>query len=589
MLLFFVGWAFAGNVTEQQARRVAVAFFQSAPLTRVSESDLRLVRDSESSLTRSSGAAPAYYVFDNVAGGGFVIVAGDDVASPVLGYSFTEEFPQGTLPPNVQGWLDGLREEINAARRDGVLPEEAVTRAWQDTRSGEAVVDLETARWDQGAPYNKLCPLYRTAQTYTGCTATALAIIMRYHQWPERGVGTLPAYVTTTNHLTIPAQKLGHAYDWDNMPLDYGRSYTQAQAQAVATLMRDCGYMLESDYGTDDNGGTGAYVDAVLRVAEYMDYDKSIRCVMRDSYSSSEWYELMQDELDSSRPILYTGSSEEAGHAFVLDGYTTNNYYSVNWGWSGYYNGYFLLSALDPEGQGAGGGSGSYNNGQVAVIGIQKDKGGEYVEDIRFYPYEAEGVLYNGISTLSTISTNLPFYFSAGMFINMGQQAFNGEVLFAMTDKNGQFVEELGTLTLELDPSYMTGWSKIQATITAPIQKGYRLRAYYRSENTPEWTLVRGNDEEGCVWEYILLDEYTIEQSTSFTYNKNDRKIYLTVSNGISVSLTDASGKAYNQTIRREGTSVTVNAILLPAGTYTLTLQRGSEQKDLRFTIGKAQ
>ena len=589
MLLFFVGWAFAGNVTEQQARRVAVAFFQSAPQTRVSESDLRLIRDSESSLTRSSGAAPAYYVFDNVSGGGFVIVAGDDVASPVLGYSFTEEFPEGTLPPNVQDWLDGLREEINAARRDGWEAEAAVTRAWQNTRSGDVVVDLETARWDQGAPYNQLCPLYRTAQTYTGCTATALAIIMRYHQWPERGVGTLPAYVTTTNHLTIPAQKLGHAYDWDNMPLDYGRSYTQAQAQAVATLMRDCGYMLESDYGTDDNGGTGAYVDAVLRVAEYMDYDKSIRCVMRDSYSSSEWYELMQDELDSSRPILYTGSSEEAGHAFVLDGYTTNNYYSVNWGWSGYYNGYFLLSALDPEGQGAGGGSGSYNNGQVAVIGIQKDKGGEYVEDIRFYPYEAEGVLYNGISTLSTISTNLPFYFSAGMFINMGQQAFNGEVLFAMTDKNGQFVEELGTLTLELDPSYMTGWSKIQATITAPIQKGYRLRAYYRSENTPEWTLVRGNDEEGCVWEYILLDEYTIEQSTSFTYNKNDRKIYLTVSNGISVSLTDASGKAYNQTIRREGTSVTVNAILLPVGTYTLTLQRGNEQKDLRFTIGKAQ
>lgn len=589
MLLFFVGWAFAGNVTEQQARRVAVAFFQSAPQTRVSESDLRLVRDSESSLTRSSGAAPAYYVFDNVSGGGFVIVAGDDVASPVLGYSFTEEFPEGTLPPNVQDWLDGLREEINAARRGGWEAEAAVTRAWQNTRSGDVVVDLETARWDQGAPYNKLCPLYRTAQTYTGCTATALAIIMRYHQWPERGVGTLPAYVTTTNHLTIPAQKLGHAYDWGNMPLDYGRSYTQAQAQAVATLMRDCGYMLESDYGTDDNGGTGAYVDAVLRVAEYMDYDKSIRCVMRDSYTSSEWYELMQDELDSSRPILYTGSSEEAGHAFVLDGYTTDNYYSVNWGWSGYYNGYFLLSALDPEGQGAGGGSGSYNNGQVAVIGIQKDKGGEYVEDIRFYPYEAEGVLYNGISTLSTISTNLPFYFSAGMFINMGQQAFNGEVLFAMTDKNGQFVEELGTLTLELDPSYMTGWSKIQATITAPIQKGYRLRAYYRSENTPEWTLVRGNDEEGCVWEYILLDEYTIEQSTSFTYNKNDRKIYLTVSNGISVSLTDASGKAYNQTIRREGTSVTVNAILLPAGTYTLTLQRGNEQKDLRFTIGKAQ
>lgn len=585
MLLFFVGWAFAGNVTEQQARRVAVAFFQSAPQTRVSESDLRLIRDSESSLTRSGGAAPAYYVFDNVSGGGFVIVAGDDVASPVLGYSFTEEFPEGTLPPNIQDWLDGLREEINAARRGGWEAEAAVTRAWQNTRSGDVVVDLETARWDQDAPYNQLCPTSRNMRTLTGCTATALAIIMRYHQWPEKGVGTLPAYNTTTNGLTIPALQLGHAYDWGYMPLDYGRNYTQAQAQAVATLMRDCGYLLKSDYGTD---ATSAYVDKVLLLAEYMGYDKGITCEIRDTYSSAEWYEKMQNELDNHRPVLYSGANDEGGHAFVLDGYTTDNYYSVNWGWSGYCNGYFLLSALDPEGQGAGG-SGSYNVGQAAIVGIQKDQGGEYVENIRFYPYDVEGVLYNGFSIQSTITTNQPFYFSAGMFINMGQQAFNGEVLFAMTDKNGQFVEELGTLTLELDPSYMTGWSKIQATITAPIQKGYRLRAYYRSENTPEWTLVRGNDEEGCVWEYILLDEYTIEQSTSFTYNKNDRKIYLTVSNGISVSLTDASGKAYNQTIRREGTSVTVNAILLPVGTYTLTLQRGNEQKDLRFTIGKAQ
>ena len=585
MLLFFVGWAFAGNVTEQQARRVAVAFFQSAPQTRVSESDLRLVRDSESSLTRSSGAAPAYYVFDNVSGGGFVIVAGDDVASPVLGYSFTEEFPEGTLPPNVQDWLDGLREEINAARRGGWEAEAAVTRAWQNTRSGDVVVDLETARWDQGAPYNQLCPTSRNMRTLTGCTATALAIIMRYHQWPEKGMGTLPAYNTTTNGITIPALQLGHAYDWGDMPLDYGRNYTQDQAQAVATLMRDCGYLLMSDYGTD---ATSAYVDKVLLLAEYMGYDKGITCEIRDTYSSAEWYEIMQNELDNRRPVLYSGANDEGGHAFVLDGYTTDNYYSVNWGWSGYCNGYFLLSALDPEGQGAGG-SGSYNVGQAAIIGIQKDQGGEYVENIRFYPYEVEGVLYNGFSIQSTIATNQPFYFSVGMFINMGQQIFNGEALIAVADKNGQIVEELGTIPLELKPDYVIGWPSIQATITVPIEKGYRLRAYYRSENTPDWTLIRGNDEEGCVWEYILLDEFTIEQSTSFTYNKKDRKIYLTVGNGINVSLADANGKAYDQTIRREGTSVTVNAILLPAGTYTLTLQRGSEQKDLRFTIGKAQ
>ena len=591
MLLFFVGWAFAGNVTEQQARRVAVAFFQSAPQTRVSESDLRLVRDSEGTLTRSGSADPAYYVFDNASGGGFVIVSGDDVASPVLGYSFTEEFPQGTLSPNVQDWLDGLREEINAARRDGVLPEEAVTRAWQDTRSGDVVVDLETARWDQGDPYNQLCPIYSGQRTYTGCTATALAIIMRYHQWPEKGVGTLPAYITESFYIRIPALPLGHAYDWDNMPLDYGPRSTAEQEEAVATLMRDCGYMLESDYGTNASGGTGAYVDAVLRVAEYMGYDKAIRCEMRDSYTSGEWYDMMQAELDSRRPVLYTGSSEGGGHAFVLDGYTTDNYYSVNWGWSGYCNGYFLLSALDPEGQGAGGGSGSYNSGQVAVVGMQKDQGGEYVENIRFSPNEIDGVMYNGFIIQGTVSQNTPFTFGAGLFTNMSAQSFTGEILFAVADKTGQIVEELAVTPLEEVEPFYGVYIELGAslTVTVPIEKGYRLCAYFRSEKTPEWTLIRGNDEEGCVWEYILLDEYTIEQSTSFTYNKNDRKIYLTVSNGINVSLADANGKDYDRVIRREGTSVTVNAILLPAGTYTLTLQRGSEQKDLRFTIGKAQ
>ena len=589
-LLFFVGWAFAGNVTEQQARRVAVAFFQSAPQTRVSESDLRLVRDSESTLTRSGGAAPAYYVFDNAAGGGFVIVSGDDVASPVLGYSFTEEFPEGNLPSNVQGWLDGLREEINAARRDGVEAEEAVTRAWQETRSGDVVVDMQTARWDQGDPYNLLCPMVSGQRTYTGCTATALAIIMRYHQWPERGVGTLPAYNTETFGISIPALELGHTYDWANMPLDYSSSSTTTQEEAVATLMRDCSVLLQSDYGTNATGGTGAYVDEVLKTVEYMGYDKAMRCEMRDSYTSGEWYELMQTELDNRRPVLYTGSNDEGGHAFVLDGYTTDNYYSVNWGWSGYYNGYFLLSALDPEGQGTGG-SGSYNIGQVAVIGMQKDQGGEYVENIRFSPSnEIDGVVYNGFTIQGTVSQNTPFTFAAGLFTNMGAQSFTGEILFAVADKEGRIVEELETITLDdLDVYYGVYIREATLTVTVPIEKGYRLRAYFRSEKTPEWTLIRGNDEEGCVWEYILLDEYTIEQSTSFTYNKNDRKIYLTVSNGISVSLTDASGKDYDRVCRREGTSVTINAILLPAGTYTLTLQRGNEQKDLRFTIGAAQ
>ena len=587
-LLFFVGWAFAGNVTEQQARRVAVAFFQSAPQTRVSESDLRLVRDSESTLTRSGGAAPAYYVFDNAAGGGFVIVSGDDVASPVLGYSFTEEFPEGNLPSNVQGWLDGLREEINAARRDGVEAEEAVTRAWQETRSGDVVVDMQTARWDQGDPYNLLCPMVSGQRTYTGCTATALAIIMRYHQWPERGVGTLPAYNTETFGISIPALELGHTYDWANMPLDYSSSSTTAQEEAVATLMRDCSVLLQSDYGTNATGGTGAYVDEVLKTVEYMGYDKAMRCEMRDSYTSGEWYELMQTELDNRRPVLYTGSNDEGGHAFVLDGYTTDNYYSVNWGWSGFCNGYFLLSALNPDGQGAGGSAGGYNSGQDALVGLKRDEGGEWETVLGFEAYEdaEDGTVYRGLSTDRTPERNVPFTLSGGLLYNMGAVTFTGDVIFAVTDADGNIVQRLfGGPVNEIEPNYGFCFSQ-SVTITAPLYEGSRIQALYRSSGASAWNVARGNEESGCTWEIPLsASSNTVGESTRLVYNRNDGILHILVDSGVSVSLYAPDGSDLGSICEMKDGEVTVDASLMPAGRCRLVLKKDDETKELTLKL----
>ena len=82
--LFFSGIVLAGNVSEDQARQIAVSFWQSAPVTRGGIPSLQMVFHSEDLVTRSSVQSPAYYVFDNTGGPGFVIVAGDDVAMPVV-------------------------------------------------------------------------------------------------------------------------------------------------------------------------------------------------------------------------------------------------------------------------------------------------------------------------------------------------------------------------------------------------------------------------------------------------------------------------------------------------------------------------
>lgn len=590
LVLFLGGIASAENVTEDQARQLALSFWKSAPATRGGTPSLQLAFDSESIATRSSGLGPAYYVFDNAGGPGFVIVAGDDVAMPVLGYSFEYEFSKDNLPVNLKAWLEYMRDEVNEARRSGAKTEAVVTRAWGSLAAGNPVVELETAKWNQERPYNMLCPTINGKFSYTGCTITALAIVMRYHQWPEKGVGTLPGYQTYTYNVTVPDLPLGHTYDWENMLLEYPYSgYSQAEANAVATLMRDCGVMVQADYGPVGSFGTAAstyYIPDGLKT--YMGYDNRTRVISRNYYTTSEWNSLMQAELDSNRPVIYSGFNEEAGHAFVLDGYTDQDYYRVNWGWGGYCDGYFLLTALDPDGQGAGGSEGGYNMYQDAVIGIQKDTGEKGIEELRYAECTIDGHYVNGLFVDGTVVSGEPFELYIGALSNMGSETFVGDLMFGVADKEGKLVEELFVMQVpELPASYYYAFSK-NITIATPVLPGYRIRSYYRSANTPEWAVIRGNEEEGCTWDLLIADEYSIEETTQLTYNKKNRLLKLHLKDGVTVTLQSSDGNDLSDRCQIQENEVTVDTSLLGIGTYTLTLQKGDDKKTLNFSTTNA-
>ena len=587
--LFFSGIVLAGNVSEDQARQIAVSFWQSAPVTRGGIPSLQMVFHSEDLVTRSSVQSPAYYVFDNTGGPGFVIVAGDDVAMPVLGYSFEHEFSKDNLPANLKAWLEYMRDEVNEARRSGAKAESVVTRAWSQVEVGTPVVELETAKWNQMEPYNLLCPIVGGESTYTGCTATAVAIVMRYHQWPEKGVGTLPGYKISRGEV-LPELPLGHTYDWKNMPLEYPYlGYSQVEANAVAVLMRDCGWMIFSDYGPIGSVGTMASsYDIPSGLKTYMGYDKKARIISRNGYSTFEWNALMKGELDNSRPIIYAGFSVRSGHAFVLDGYTDQDYYRVNWGWGGYCDGYFLLTALDPEGQGAGGSEGGYNTSQTAVIGIQKDDGGTNLEELRYSERFNEQDLCGLIVDESVVSGR-PFDLYSGCMKNSGSGTFTGELMFAVADKEGNIIEELYTMSVSdwLESQYFCP-SIGNVTINTLVLPGYRIRGYYRSANTPEWTLIKGNEEDGCTWDLLIADEYSIEETTQLTYNKKSRLLRLLVKDGVSVSLRSSGGSDCSDKCQIQGNEITVDTSLLRDGTYSLTLQKGDDRKTLNFSVANA-
>lgn len=594
---------FAEKVPVEQAQTVAANFFRANHPKRISTSGLRMVWDGETTSTRAQGAVPAYYVFNSDDGQGFVIVAGDDVAMPILGYSFKNRFEQDNMPGNLKYWMDFLHKQIDEARRKGETRSAAVKSSWASTRSGEVEVQLNTAQWDQMAPYYDLCPTLDGKATYTGCTATALAIIMRYHCWPESGTGTLPSYVTEKYSINVPYCTLGHTYDWDNMPLQYGRTYSAEEATAVATLMRDCAVMLKSDFCPVGSDGTSASVwDVVSGVTTYMDYDKDAACLARYYYPDREWYQMLKEELKANRPVFYTGNqSDVMGHAFVLDGYTADDYFSVNWGWSGYCNGYYLLSAMEPAEPGAGGGNGVYNDNQWAVFGLKKNEGGREPETIRFSEYvnENTGKVYHGFSTSETdFEKDKPFDLSLGFIHNQGKQTYNGIVQVALANQAGELKPGSTLISqgmaLQFEKHLMSWYGFYvdakDVVIPVDIELGDRIRAFYQSSYTGEWIPISGNEDSGCVWEIVVgLAERSIEESTALSFSKKDNLLRLSVKSGVLVQLFAPDGSDLSGSLQGDGRNYFFDTTPLAAGTYLLRLSKGDELKELKISLGSSQ
>ncbi len=513
LLLFALlpGMLFADNVPQQKAQEIARQFFAATPHTR--SASLRMIWDGETASTRSANH-PAYYVFNNDSGRGFVIVSGDDRTVPILGYSFDQNFDAQSMPSNLRGWMTGLREHINTLRQENVLPSPRTVKAWRNAVSGpnpsaRPIVVLETPLWDQRDPYNS--KLANPQEWVTGCPATAISIIMRYHKWPEKGVGTIPQY-----RDEIPPIPLGHVYDWDNMPMNYKVSMpTQYQKDQVGILMRDVGAMIRTEY---HGGSAGALPEQTLPqlMPIFMRYNAStIKSYFKKDFSDAKWHQMMQKELDEKRPILYGGYSSGGGHQFVLDGYAEGNYYRVNWGWSGVSNGFYLLTDMNPPEQGTGGSMSStgFVNRQDAIIGIQPDPsnpGGRDFDQIVYKQYW-EGHEYGLITTEKEFTLNKEFIVTIKEFRNVGSRSFAGSIAIAHCDAQGKVKKIISTRNPEYTfyPIEIAGFSEtnpLKCTLTEPIEAGDRIMGVFKYLDPSEWTPIAPGNIDGCISEIILKE-----------------------------------------------------------------------------------
>ena len=312
---------------------------------------------------------------------GFVIVSGDDRLVPVLGYSDQGHFDFETLPDNARIWLEGLMAEAAtyAAKGENLTSVANVAKDVQRDNvqsTKEAIAPLVSTLWGQGEPFNNACPLYNSTRTKVGCVATAMAQVINYHMQhynqPTLTAAEMPSYTTASLKIAVSGIPAQSALPDKNLLLDtYTSKATDAQKNAVAQLMLYCGTAVKMDYGT---GSSSAHTQNVAPVClTYFGCDDSVHVASRYDYTYSDWINLLYNELAAARPIVHGGHSTGGGHAFVVDGYDGKGLFHINWGWSGSSNGYFALSALNPDDAGQIGASSSgdgYNSDQLAIIGL---------------------------------------------------------------------------------------------------------------------------------------------------------------------------------------------------------------------------
>lgn len=351
--------AAAKTISPDEALRRVASEGRPSKVAAMHDKNLQLME------VRNAGDEPAVYVFGNtVKTPCFLVASADDDFPALLGYG---DNAAGSNPA-FDYWIGEYARQIEWARTHGLS-----SPAYKAPARAE-IAPMVVTKWDQASPYNDLCPIVGGQRSMTGCTATALAQVMKYYNWPPQGEGTH----TTNPGGGYPSATVNFAltkYDWDNMLPQYGDNATDAQKRAVATLMLSCGVAADMSYSPEASAAW--LTNAALGLSRNLRYDKGAICYQRNFYSLEEWNDLIYDQLVNYGPVEYSGSNQESGHAFVCDGYSSDGFYHINWGWGGMSDGYFLLGALDPAQQGIGGSTAGFNMYQQIIGNVKPATGSD--------------------------------------------------------------------------------------------------------------------------------------------------------------------------------------------------------------------
>jgi len=382
--MFLTVNASATLVTKENAAKVATNFLSGVVMP---DGMTRAAVISETFNIQKEGAT-ALYVF-NFEKGGYVIVSAEDRFTPILGYSSDGYYEEGNMPGAFKFLLDEFSDMITFIQEQEIAAQPEYTEKWEryasdnpmDRGTTAVLVAPMTALWDQDYPYNYYCPTEDGGpggRAYAGCVATAMSMIMHYWRWPWQGTGEKAYVPPKCDHGTIfPPQTANFGdtyYDYNGM---YGTPDINAGNylyEPIALLQYHAGIAVNMSYCKDGSGAQSTAVPNAIK--NYFKYDQSAQYVPKGNSTTAQWATRIKEQLDAGQPVYTSGypPGGGAGHAFVCDGYDSNEMFHYNFGWSGSYNGYFVVDK--PVGQGT-----EFSSGLGGIINFIPDRSKGYPID----------------------------------------------------------------------------------------------------------------------------------------------------------------------------------------------------------------
>ena len=437
----------------------------------------------------------SFYIINDDMNNRFVIVSSDERFFEILGYSNNGKFDSEMAPPSLLTLLDDYNRQYEYL----LTNEPSVPIVEKRSTNFPDIAPIIKSKWGQGTPYNDMCPYSIKADQncVTGCVATAMAQVMRHHQWPENGQGyySYTAKIDSTQSVDLEMDFSTLHFNWDNLIDVYkGGAGTQEQRAEVAKLMSACGISVAMNYGANGSGSQEYHIAYAL--THYFDYNPNLLFKIKNYYSNEEWDELILGELFAGRPILYAGDAGFFnGHSFIIDGCAPDGTYHFNFGWEGYSDGNFYLQGTDKLLH--------YHNNQQMVYQVAKEEVGEH-EDV-FYSSDFISQKTALKIEEKSIFSYYPYCYSpqTSSMENI-EDFFNGEVGIALYDKDFNFVKPLSS-TICSNAKGARGFSiRDNITFTSDIFKNgqdYIIAPYAKGADSTVPTRIRTSNTK---YDYYL-------------------------------------------------------------------------------------